>query len=186
MRINAGKFRNHNIDMCNLDTTRETSDKVRQAIFNLIGQFFDGGVALDLFAGSGAMAFEAYSRGISKIYLNDINSKALDVCKKNATKLKINDCVFSNLDYKKALENYKGIKFDLIFLDPPYAMQNIEEIISLIDLYNLQDNDSLISFEMEKKTKCPEVVKNYTLIKDRCYGIKRVCIFKKGVILDEN
>ncbi len=183
MRINAGKFRNHNIDMCNLDTTRETSDKVRQAIFNLIGQFFEGGIALDLFAGSGAMGFEAYSRGISKIYLNDINSKALDVCKKNASKLKItNDVVFSNLDYKKALESYKGIKFDLIFLDPPYAMQNVDEIISIIDSYNLQDDGGIISFEMEKKTICSESILNYKLVKDRSYGIKRVCIFKKGAL----
>lgn len=187
MRINAGKFRNHNIDMCNLDTTRETSDKVRQAIFNLIGQFFDGGVALDLFAGSGAMAFEAYSRGISKIYLNDINFKALDVCKKNAMKLKITDCCsFLNFDYKTALENLQNIKFDLIFLDPPYKMQNVDEIISLIDKYNIQDNGGIISFEMEKKTLCSKSISNYTLIKDRTYGIKRVCIYKKGVDLNGN
>ena len=52
MRITAGKLRHRLIDMTNLDTTRETQDKVRMAIFNILGQYFDGGICLDLFAGS--------------------------------------------------------------------------------------------------------------------------------------
>ena len=180
MRINAGKFRNHNIEMTNLPTTRETSDKVRQAIFNLIGQFFEGGNALDLFAGSGAMGLEAYSRGISHIYLNDLNKNALDICKKNAIKLKCDkDVTLLNLDYKACIARLRDIKMDLIFLDPPYAMQNVDEIITLIDEAKLQNVGGIISFEMEKNTKCSENVSSYTLIKDRTYGIKRVCIFKK-------
>ena len=82
MRINAGIYKRHNIYMTNLETTRETSDKVRQAIFNLIGQYFDGEIVLDLFAGSGAMGLEAISRGASKAYFNDINKKAINVVEK--------------------------------------------------------------------------------------------------------
>jgi 16S rRNA (guanine966-N2)-methyltransferase len=66
MRITSGKFRHRIIKMTGLETTRETQDKVRMAIFNMIGQFFDGGICLDLFAGSGAMALEAISRGMDK------------------------------------------------------------------------------------------------------------------------
>ena len=73
MRITSGKYRHRIIKMTGLDTTRETQDKVRMAIFNMIGQFFDGGVCLDLFTGSGAMALEALSRGMEKAYLNDLN-----------------------------------------------------------------------------------------------------------------
>lgn len=182
MRINAGIYRNHNINMTNLETTRETSDKVRQAIFNLIGQFFDGGKALDLFTGSGAMALEAKSRGIDEIYLNDINSKALEVSKENAKKLKcIDSCHFYNLDYKCCLEEIKNIKFDLIFLDPPYKMQNIEEILSLISKNNMLTTDGLISFEMERNTKSIDKVLDLVLIKERTYGIKKVCIYKLEV-----
>ena len=53
MRVVGGKLRHRNINMTNLETTRETQDKVREAIFNMIGPYFDGGIALDLFAGSG-------------------------------------------------------------------------------------------------------------------------------------
>ena len=73
MRITAGELRHRVIEMTNLDTTRETQDKVRMAIYNLLGQYFSGGVLLDLFAGSGAMAIEGYSRGFDKIVMNDLN-----------------------------------------------------------------------------------------------------------------
>lgn len=175
MRINAGKFRNHNIEMTNLDTTRETSDKVRQAIFNLIGQFFDGEVVLDLFSGSGAMGLEALSRGASKCYFNDINNKALDVTKKNALKLKVSDlCSFSNKDYKDYLSSIKT-QFDIIFLDPPYKMNIVDDILSLIWEYKLLKDKGIIAFEMEKGTN-PDS-KYYEIQKDRTYGIKRVVIY---------
>ena len=118
MRIVAGKYRHRIIDMTNLDSTRETQDSVREAIFNMIGPYFDGGICLDLFSGSGAMALEAYSRGMDKIYINDINKKALDVAINNTKKLGILDASFYNLDYLSFIEKI-DIKFDLIILDPP-------------------------------------------------------------------
>ncbi|MBS1477448.1 MAG: 16S rRNA (guanine(966)-N(2))-methyltransferase RsmD [Acholeplasmatales bacterium] len=176
MRINAGKYRNHNIEMTNLETTRETSDKVRQAIFNLIGQFFDGEVVLDLFAGSGAMGLEAISRGASKAYFNDINAKALEVVKKNIAKLRVDDqCELKNLDYKAYLES-SNQKFDIIFLDPPYKMNNVDEILKLIKEKNLLAQKGIIAFEMETQTN-PES-QYYSILKDRSYGIKRVVIYE--------
>lgn len=62
MRVVAGKYRHRIIQMTQLDTTRETQDLVRGAIFNMIGPYFEGGTALDLFSGSGAMGIEALSR----------------------------------------------------------------------------------------------------------------------------
>ena len=91
MRIVAGKLRHRIIEMTNLETTRETQDKVRGAIFNMIGPYFDGGICLDLFAGSGALGIEAYSRGMSQVYLNDLNKNALAICKKNCASLNISN-----------------------------------------------------------------------------------------------
>ena len=175
MRIVAGKFRHRIIDMCNLETTRETQDSVREAIFNMIGPYFDGGICLDLFAGSGAMALEAYSRGMEKIYLNDLNNKALDVCKKNANKLGINDAYFYNLDYIDFIDKI-DIKFDLIILDPPYKMNNIDEILEKTKLI-LKDK-GMIVFEMAKESKYKEEYLGLKLIKNKTYGIKRVLVFK--------
>lgn len=176
MRVVGGKLRHRTINMTNLETTRETQDKVRQAIFNMIGPYFDGGIALDLFAGSGAMGIEAYSRGIEKIVLNDLNNKALDVCKANCKSLGINDVMFYNLDYKEFLKQC-DLKFDLIILDPPYKMDNIDEIINLCN--EILNDNGLLVFEMEKNSKYQEEYNDLYLIKDKTYGIKRVIIYEK-------
>ena len=176
MRIVGGKLRHRIIQMTNLETTRETQDKVRQAIYNMIGPYFDGGICLDLFAGSGAMGIEAYSRGIDKIYLNDLNNKALDVCKANCKSLGITDVEFSNLDYLDFIYNCT-VKFDLIILDPPYKMDNIEDILNQI--YPLLNEKGLIVFEMGIESKYPEKLLDLSLIKNKTYGIKRVLVYRK-------
>lgn len=174
MRITAGRLRHRLIDMTNLDTTRETQDKVRMAMFNMLGQFFDGGSALDLFAGSGALAIEAYSRGCDFICLNDLNPKAVEVEKKNCKNLKIDNAKFYNLDYKEFVKKV-DLKFDYIFLDPPYKMDNIEEILD--DVKNLLTNNGLIIFEMAIESNYN--IDNYEIIKNKTYGIKRVVVYRR-------
>ncbi|MDE6655825.1 MAG: 16S rRNA (guanine(966)-N(2))-methyltransferase RsmD [Anaeroplasmataceae bacterium] len=175
MRIVAGKLRHRVIEMTNLDTTRETQDKVRGAIFNMIGPYFDGGSALDLFAGSGAMAIEAYSRGVDSIHLNDIESKAIEICKKNCLSLGIKDASFSNKDYKEFL-NQTQKKWDIIFLDPPYKMNDIKGILN--EVYPHLEKQGRIVFELAKETLYPKEFESLVLIKDKTYGIKRVIVYK--------
>ena len=175
MRITAGKLRHRNIDMTNLETTRETQDKDRMAIFNILGQYFDGGVCLDLFAGSGAMGIEAYSRGMDSIYLNDINIDALNVCKKNCSSLGINDVVFTHYDYKNFKDNISQ-KFDLIILDPPYKMNNVSEI--LLTIIPLLKKNGTIVFEMANETEYPTEIEGLKALKDKKYGIKKVIVYR--------
>lgn len=176
MRIVAGKYRHRIIEMTNLETTRETQDKVRQAIYNMIGPYFDGGVCLDLFAGSGAMGIEAVSRGITSLYLNDLNEAALNVCKKNCKSLGITNVKFSNLDYKLFISNV-DTTFDLIILDPPYKMDNIEEILK--EVLPILNENGIIVFEMGIDSKYPLQIDDLVLIKDKTYGIKRVVIYRR-------
>ncbi|MDE5546594.1 MAG: 16S rRNA (guanine(966)-N(2))-methyltransferase RsmD [Anaeroplasmataceae bacterium] len=175
MRIVAGKLRHRNIEMTHLTTTRETQDKVRGAIFNMIGPYFDGGSALDLFAGSGAMAIEAFSRGIAHIDLNDIEPKAIEVCKKNCSSLGIKDASFSNMDYRSFLKE-TAKTWDIIFLDPPYLMNDIEGILN--EVYPHVSSQGRIVFELAKESIYPKEFKDMVLIKDKTYGIKRVIVYK--------
>jgi 16S rRNA (guanine966-N2)-methyltransferase len=176
MRIISGKLRHRIIEMTNLDTTRETQDKVRGAIFNMIGPYLDGDYCLDLFTGSGAMAIEAYSRGIKNIVLNDLNDKAIAIAKKNCTNLGIKEAEFYNLDYKKFVELDKHT-YDLIILDPPYKMDNISEILE--DVLKLLSKNGMIVFEMAKESKYPDTLGDVSLIKNKEYGIKRVLVYKR-------
>ena len=175
MRITAGFYRHREIKMTNLETTRETQDKVRMAIFNMLGQYFDGGLALDLFAGSGAMGIEAISRGITHCDFNDLNSKAIQVCKGNLDNLKITDYDLYNLDYKDFLKRINK-KYDLIFLDPPYMMDDISNI--LLDTKEILAPNGKIIFEMSNKSNYEVLPDVFSIKKDKIYGIKRVVIYE--------
>lgn len=176
MRVVAGKFRHRIIQMTNLETTRETQDKVRGAIFNMIGPYFDGGVALDLFAGSGAMGIEAYSRGVHEIHLNDIEPQAIHICKENCSSLGIKEAYFTTQDYKVFVENTK-CQYDFVFLDPPYRMNDIEDILTLVE--PIVKPLGQIIFELSKESTYPTSLHSLILCKDKIYGIKRVIIYKK-------
>ena len=176
MRITAGELRHRIIEMTNLETTRETQDKVRGAIFNMIGPYIDSECTLDLFGGSGAMAIEAYSRGAKYIVINDLNNKALECSKRNCNNLGIKDVKFYNLDYKDFVKN-DDHKYDLIILDPPYKMDYIDEILDSV--YPLLMDKCLIVFEMGIDSKYPLNFKDLELIKNKEYGIKRVVVYKR-------
>ena len=175
MRVVAGRLRHREIKMTNLDTTRETQDKVRQAVFNMIGPYFEGGIALDLFAGSGAMGIEAYSRGFEELHFVDIHPKALEVCRQNCKTLGIQNARFYNQDYLKFLEE-NLVKMDMIFLDPPYSMSNTEEILSQV--YPHLAEDGIVVFEMAKNSLYCQEFQDFWVWKDKTYGIKRIVIYR--------
>ena len=104
MRIVAGRLRHRIIKETNIETTRETQDRIREAIFNALGPSILG-KGLDLFCGSGAMALEGYSRGLNYIAVNDYNKKALDVAISNIKSLGITSYTATNLVYLVYLTN---------------------------------------------------------------------------------
>ncbi len=177
MRVIAGKLRHREIKMTELETTRETQDKVRGAIFNMIGPYFDGGTCLDLFAGSGAMGIEAYSRGMAEVHFNDVEPKAIEVVRKNCQALKIEAVHYSCLDYVSYLKQNK-YEFDYIFLDPPYKMNQLDVILTQVEPF-LKKNGTII-FEVSKESSYSEEIQSLTLIKNKCYGIKRVLVYTKN------
>lgn len=103
--------------------TRPTQDRVRQAIFNMLGDVVVGARVLDLFAGSGALGLECLSRGASSALLVDQDRGACEVIRKNITKTKLNGAVIRQGDVFKVTAQLAeaGQTFDLIFADPPYA-----------------------------------------------------------------
>lgn len=179
MRIISGTHKSRIINMVNIETTRETTDKVRGAIFNLISDYAFCGNVLDLFSGSAAMGLEALSRGCDFAYFNDVNRKAYQVGKDNAKMLGLLDKTsFTNFDYKLALKRY-DVKFKFIFLDPPYKLSCCNEIIEYIYEKKLLLDNGLIICEVEKEEKINEY-KDFVIYKDKEYGIRRVVILRKA------
>ena len=176
-RIVGGIHRSRKINRVELESTRETADNVREAVFNLIGQQLNG-VSLDLFAGSGAYGLEAISRGSSFCYLFDINKKAVSTIISNATLLKETQKVLIKLlEYKSAISYLKenNIMVDYIFLDPPYNY-NISDII--LDVFDILNEKGIIIAEMDRKTELMNC-NSLEVLKTRIYGIKKIVILSK-------
>ena len=185
MRIISGKHRSRKIDMVGIDSTRETADKVRGAIFNSINSYVVDSICLDLFSGSGSMGLEALSRGAKFCYFNDINRKAFEVTKKNCSNLNyFQETKITNLDYHQALKQITK-KVDLVFLDPPYALNCYSEIMMYLIDNQLLNENSLIVCEVGKDVKI-EPPFNFVIYKEKLYGIKKVIIYRqKGGEIDE-
>ncbi|MCU0104888.1 RsmD family RNA methyltransferase [Acholeplasma vituli] len=173
LKLIAGKYKGKTLVSYSEDT-RESAQIVKGAVFNML--FEVNGRVLDLFAGSGAYGFEALSRGASAIYLNDQHPHAIKSLKANNQALEAN-AVITAFEYKDAIRYYErqSIRFDYIFLDPPYAFEIMPIIEAVIPILN--ENGKII-IEIEKKNSCPELA-DLTLLKDRVHGIKRIGIYQK-------
>jgi 16S rRNA (guanine(966)-N(2))-methyltransferase RsmD len=113
-------------------TTRPTTDKVKEALFSIIGPYFEGGRVLDLFAGTGGLGIEALSRGAGHAVFVDANPRSVEVVRRNleATGMSDRAEAYRN-DARKAIKllERKSEQFELVFLDPPYAMQDCDDLL---------------------------------------------------------
>ena len=180
MKIISGKYKGRNLDGFDIVGTRPTMDRVKESLFATIQNYVDDSIVLDLFSGSGNLGLEALSEGAKFAYLVDHNHKAIKTINKNISTIGITDTEVLNMDYKKALNyfNDKNIKFDLIFLDPPYNTNYIEESLNLIAEFDLLNSDGLIVCESDNLDRIiyPDM---YKAVKDKKYGDKYIVLLKK-------
>ena len=178
IRIVGGKYRHRVLDQPSLEITRCSKDSVKEGLFSSLGNDVENKVFLDLFAGSGGVGIESYSRKAKKVYLNDKNKEPINVIKNNLKKLDINDIVVTNFDYFKALEYYKqnNIIFDIVFLDPPYKMEFDFNVISLLKSYNILSDNHIIIIERDSKINDTNLL-NYK-VKELKYGKTYIYILR--------
>jgi len=180
MRIIAGQYKNHKIELVPSELTRETSDKVRGAVFNSLGQKVIDSVVLDCFAGSGGYGLEALSRGAKNITFIDNQVKAVKTIEININKLKgENQCLIIYSDWQMAIKRLAKQRqtFNLVLADPPYDFKHYELLINqLSDL--MSDNTTLV-LEVEKKTVIDLTQVKLKIYKEAIYGIKKILYFEK-------
>ena len=177
MKIISGKYKGRNIEGFTIDGTRPTMDRVKESLFAMIQNYIKDSNILDLFSGSGNLGIEALSEGAKHAVLVDYNFKAIKVINSNLKTIGIDNVNVLNMDYKKAIESIDE-KFDIIFLDPPYKTNYIEESIKLITKYNILSNEGIIICESDSLDKII-YNDNYKCIKDKKYGDKYIVILKK-------
>lgn len=132
MRIISGSKRGAKLLSLPGDDTRPTTDRVKESLFNIIQWEINGAAVLDLFAGSGGLGLEALSRGARYALFADSNPAAVNVINSNIAKLGFeeNSQVVCS-DFRTVLN--ETVKYDIIFLDPPYASDFIEQSLSQIE-----------------------------------------------------
>lgn len=178
MNIIAGKYKNKKLHVIKNDYTRPTMQMVKEAIFNMILPYLLYENCLDLFAGTGNLGFEALSRGYKNIYLVDNNKEANIILNKNKNLFLDENIYVYNKDYMDALELFKSknIKFDLIFLDPPYKLIVLEDLINNIYKNKLLSKDGIIVLEYDKNINIYINLNFFDIIKEKTYGIRKITI----------
>jgi 16S rRNA (guanine966-N2)-methyltransferase len=185
VRVVSGNCKGKSLKAVPGNSTRPTTDKVKEAIFNMIGPYFTGGLGLDLFAGSGGLGIEALSRGFDGVIFVDRDGKAIQTIKEN----------IATCGYEKQVEIYrneanralKAIKkrelvFDVVFLDPPYKKQQLLDILSEIDKNKLIVNKGVIVCEHGHDVALPDQVGHLQVIKREQYGIIQITIYQNDLM----
>ena len=178
MRVISGIARGTKLDSRESISTRPTLDRIKENMFNLIQDKVRDSVVLDLFAGSGQLGIEALSRGADRAYFCDIDREDIVFLNKNIAKTRLTEkSIVLNEDFKKVL-NTINTKFDLIFIDPPYISNFVEESLELIFENAILNTDGLIVIETDETQKIQELLdsKSYiNILKTKNYG--RVSLF---------
>ena len=183
MKIISGYLKGRVIDGYKIEGTRPTMDRVKESVFSMIQNNIRDSVVLDLFAGTGNYGLESLSNYSKFVYFNDKNKECIKCILKHLEKFNIKDkSKVIQSDYQECLNYIKNnrIKLDVIFLDPPYKLLVIKDILNFINKFDLLNQDGIVVCEIEGD-KLEDKYLNLEKIKYKKYGEKEVYIFKKVI-----
>lgn len=183
MRIIGGIARGRNLVAPAGEKTRPTQDYVRESLFNIIRWDVMDARVLDLFAGTGALSLEALSRGAKDAVLIDTDRAACEAIKKNIAAVRMQDkCRLIPRDYKQAMEQLAQEKqvFDVVFLDPPYRMENTGEMCAALYDKGLLASAFLLVVE-HKRGLAPLVDERFEAFDQRNYGETQITLIRSAV-----
>jgi len=178
MRIITGDFKGRKLETPQGFDIRPTTDKVKEAIFNLLMNDIYGKVCCDLFAGTGSLGLEALSRGAAKCYFGDSARTSINLVKLNISKCKAEDrSIVIPGDYQKVLGRINE-KVNIFFLDPPYKAGLYEKCLMQIDSLDLLASQGIILAEHGVRDLMPENVGRLMKVRERKYGKTMVSIYR--------
>ena len=177
MKIVSGIYGGRPLKTLEGKTTRPTSDKVRGAIFNMIGPYFEGGRVLDLYACLLYTSRAHETREDLGAVLVERDRKAQAIVAENIQMTKEGGKFqLLKMDAERALEQISG-EFDLIFLDPPYAKEQIVADIEKMAEKELFSEDVMVVCETDKAVELPEEIACLGIWKEKIYGISKVTVY---------
>ena len=182
MRIITGSARGARLKSPAGDGTRPTADRTREALFSMLGARIYDARVLDLFAGTGALALEALSRGAAYAVLVDAATHAILAENARRTKLAAQSDIRRGDVYGQvAALAREGRTFDLVFADPPYARGDNARVLAALDAGAVLARDGLLVLEQGAGEQLIEQIGSLSLVRERRYGAARICFYTQEV-----
>lgn len=177
LRIIGGRWRGRKLSFPDVEDLRPTPNRVRETVFSWLQAQVGSAHCLDLFAGSGALGFEAASRGAEHVTLVENNTKAVQYLKDNAQLLQADDCVVENKTVQQFIASCSK-QYDIVFIDPPYQADLWSEIAAQLVNQSVLVDNALIYIECPSKGELPDLPEQWQMIKDKKAGEVRYCLFR--------
>lgn len=179
LRIIGGKWRSRKINFISGPGLRPTPDRVRETLFNWLAPTILDAACLDLFTGSGAVSFEALSRGAASVVMIEQSADAVAMIRKNAEILKAENLEVYQGYSPEALAQLLPRQFDIVFLDPPFRHNLIAPCAAWLEAHACLAEDALIYIEAEKELKTLLLPANWQIIRDKTAGNLHYLLIKR-------
>jgi 16S rRNA (guanine966-N2)-methyltransferase len=170
LRIVAGNWRSRLLDIADVEGLRPTSERVRETLFNWLAPRIEGARCLDAYAGTGALGLEALSRGARSVVFVERSAVAARQLRRNIEVLEAHGATVQQQDAPAFLRDAATGPFDLVFLDPPFAADLVEETCRLLGQRRLLAADALVYVELPRKAVEPEFPAGWQVQKDKTAG----------------
>ena len=178
LRIVAGKWRSRLLDIADVPGLRPTSERIRETLFNWLSMRLHGARCLDLFAGTGALGLEALSRGAAEAVFVEQSAAAVRTLQNNIRMLDANGATVIKADAFAYLES-RPVPFDIVFLDPPFAADSLDELCRLLEQRDVLANDALVYLEQDRSRPEVELPDQWQLLKNKTAGNVRYMLAQR-------
>jgi len=175
LRIVAGKWRSRLLPIADEPGLRPTSERIRETLFNWLASTIEGSRCLDLFAGSGALGLEALSRGAGEVVFVENSARTAAALKEAVNMLEASGARIHKADAIKYLKS-EPEPFDIVFLDPPFAADLIEDLCRLLSEGNLLAEGARVYLEQDRERPLPDLPDGWTILNDKTAGQVRYAL----------
>jgi 16S rRNA (guanine966-N2)-methyltransferase len=178
LRIVAGKWRSRLLPVADVPGLRPTSERLRETLFNWLSPTIEGAKCLDLFAGTGALGLEALSRGAVSVDFVEISRVAANALRESIQTLNATNAVVHQADALAYLDSEPLTQYDIVFLDPPFANDNYEELCRLLVSHNWLAKGAHVYLEQDSGQRVPDLPEGWNLLKDKTTGNVRYSLIR--------
>jgi 16S rRNA (guanine966-N2)-methyltransferase len=178
LRIVAGNWRSRLLDIADVPGLRPTSERVRETLFNWLTPRIGGARCLDLFAGTGALGLEALSRGASGVVFVESSARAAAALRKNVETLGATDALIAEADAFDYLRRTTDGPFDIVFLDPPFAADSLDELCRLLAQGSLLAKGARVYVEEDRGSPSVTLPEGWRVLKTKTAGNVRYSLLE--------